>query len=115
MTNIYEGCLNNQEILYWVTFEERDAQLNKRKAELEAQGYKVVFVFGNYFTRVVLYDKDALLPEPMRSYLHKYIHFNGRWELQSMLGVCCRCGEFKVITTLDKDGWKCDDCAEEGI
>ncbi len=117
--NIYDGCISHSDYFYRDYNITWDEQLDKKKEYYEGQGYKVVFVFkANSFqdaAYAVLYNKDTPIPEHMRNYRHKYVRLNGHWYLESQLGICDKCGQYKRLTCLCKDGEICDDCNAEGI
>lgn len=115
--NIYDGCIDNSEIIYHMPTISWDEQLDAKRLEKEKLGFKVVFIFyGNSFTnaaRVVLYNKTDDLPECIRNYRHKYVRLNGHWVIESQLGICDLCGEYKLLTCLCEDGLICDDCGDK--
>lgn len=117
MNNIYEGCINNKDVFYRDHSISWDEQLNNKQKYYENQGYKVVFVFvANSFidaARVVLYSKDMSIPLCMQDYKHKYVKFNGHWILESLLGICDKCGNYTTLVSLSKKGHLCKRCSNE--
>lgn len=117
MENIYKDCVSNDKIIYRDYDKSWDEQLDNEKKFYEDQGYKVIFTFfANSFqdrARVVLYDKETLIPQVMREYRNKYVKFNGHWCIEANLGICDICGEYKPLICLCNDGWLCKECANE--
>lgn len=117
MPNIYDGCVSNSEILYPQKGINWSDLLDAKRAECEKQGYKVVFVFeANSFmnmARVVLYDKETMIPLAMQQYGSKYVKINGRWAIENHLGICDKCGAYEELVCLCRDGSLCRNCSEE--
>lgn len=115
--NIYDGCLSHSDLFYRDYSMTWDEQLDKKKKYYEDQGYKVVFVFKvnpiQDAAYAVLYDKNTPLPKSMRDFKYKYVRFNEHWYLEAQLGICDKCGEYKKLTCLCKDGQICEDCDTE--
>lgn len=80
-------------------------------------GYKVVFVFyaNPLFdaARVVLYEGNSYIPRVMKNFRHKYVRLNGHWVIENMLGICDKCGDYKVLRCLCNDGHICEDCMSD--
>lgn len=115
--NIYEGSINHSDFFYRDYNISWDQQLDEKRKYYNNRGYKVVFIFKtNSFqdaAYAVLYDKNTSIPRCMRDYKYKYVRLNGHWVLESQLGICDKCGEYKKLSVLCKDGLICEDCDDE--
>lgn len=115
--NIYDESISVSEPFYRNYDMTWDEQLDAKRKEYEDAGYKVVFVFvANSFcdaARAVLYNKNQPIPPWMRNYRHKYVHINGHWIIEAEFGICDKCGEYKELPCLCRDGYICEDCDSE--
>lgn len=115
--NIYDSCIDNSRVIYRDYTMTWDEQLEQEKKKYEDKGYKVIFIFAaNSFcdaARIVLYDNRWTIPLHMQKYRNKYVKFNGHWVIESQLGICDKCGEYKPLVCLCKEGWLCDECDDD--
>lgn len=115
--NIYDGCIDSNEVFYRNYDTSWDEQLDSKRKYYEDQGYKVVFVFhANSFqdvARVVLHNKDTPISLHMQEFEGKYVRPSGHWVIERQLGICNVCGEYKKLCCREKRGMVCKDCEED--
>lgn len=113
MVNIYDGCINNSEMIYGMGSEEFNFKLDQRTEKAKADGQRIVFVEGcNSIlssARVVVYDIP--IPEIMQNYKYRIVKLNGRWTRNGLLGYCDKCNNYAELTCLCEDGHVCGECS----
>ena len=112
--NIYDGCIEVSDTFYREYDTSWDEQLDKKRQEYEAKGYKVVFLFAaNSFqdaAKALLYNKEQHLPEHIQNYKYKYVRLNNHWVLEARLGIWDKCGEYTPLVCRCREGHLCQDC-----
>lgn len=113
MSNIYDGCLDNKEILESISFDELCNEMNERLSKSE-EGQNVIFVDVSngivYGARVVVYNGEV--PDIMKNYKRKYIKIDGKWARECLLGICDKCHSYTELISLTNDGKLCRSCSK---
>jgi hypothetical protein len=110
MANIYDGCIDNSEIICVAGTSEFYLKLEQKSEEAKRNNKKIVFVegFNSVLSsaRIVLYDKP--IPEIMQNYKYRIVKFNGIWVRNGLLGYCDKCNDYAELTCLCEEGHTCN-------